>query len=144
MRLSASLFAAAIRAAVASNVLKLKPDNWDTTRWSAVLNGLNLAPVYEQLADTYVHVKDKFILAKVDADGEGKPLGSEYDITSFSMIFTVPDARGVHRVPRRLEGVAKTLMLGLPHTFASASAALSVPAKTFSAAGGSAIYVGNG
>ncbi|KAJ7104149.1 protein disulfide isomerase [Mycena belliarum] len=95
MRLSASLFAAAIIAAVgASNVLELKPDNWDTTigqgkpglveffaPWCGHCK--NLAPVYEQLADAYAHVKDKVIIAKVDADGEGKPLGSKYGVTGF-------------------------------------------------------------
>ena len=34
-----------------------------------------LAPVYEELADAFAHVKDKVVIAKVDADGEGRPLG---------------------------------------------------------------------
>ena len=43
----------------------------------------NLAPVYEQLADAFAHAKDKVIIAKVDADGEGKPLGKEYGVTGY-------------------------------------------------------------
>jgi protein disulfide-isomerase A6 len=43
----------------------------------------NLAPIYEQLADAYTHAKDKVVIAKVDADGEGKPLGSKYGVTGF-------------------------------------------------------------
>ncbi|KAJ7092833.1 hypothetical protein B0H15DRAFT_972366 [Mycena belliarum] len=48
-----------------------------------------LAPVYKQLADVYVHVKDKDIIAKVNADGEGKPLGSKYGVTGFRMVGSV-------------------------------------------------------
>jgi len=43
----------------------------------------NLAPKYEQLADAFQHAKDKVIIAKVDADGEGKPLGQKYDVKGF-------------------------------------------------------------
>lgn len=43
----------------------------------------NLAPIYEQLADAFAHAKDKVIIAKVDADGEGRPLGSKYGVTGF-------------------------------------------------------------
>ena len=43
----------------------------------------NLAPVYEQLADAYAHAKDKVIIAKVDADGVGRPLGQKYGVTGF-------------------------------------------------------------
>jgi thiol-disulfide isomerase/thioredoxin len=43
----------------------------------------NLAPIYEQLADAYTHAKDKVVIAKVDADGEGRPLGSKYGVTGF-------------------------------------------------------------
>ncbi len=46
-------------------------------------NAQNLAPVYEELADVFVHAKDKVIVAKVDADGEGKPLGQKYGVTGF-------------------------------------------------------------
>ena len=45
--------------------------------------GQNLAPVYEQLADAYAHAKDKVIIAKVDADGVGRPLGQKYGVTGF-------------------------------------------------------------
>lgn len=43
----------------------------------------NLAPVYEQLADAFAHKKDKVVVAKVDADGEGRPLGQTYGVTGF-------------------------------------------------------------
>jgi len=95
MRFSASLFAAAIIAVVgASNVLDLTPDNFDTVigqgkpglveffaPWCGHCK--NLAPVYEELADAFAHAKDKVVVAKVDADGEGKPLGSKYGVTGF-------------------------------------------------------------
>ena len=42
-----------------------------------------LAPIYEQLADAYSHAKDKVVVAKVDADGDGKPLGQKYGVTGF-------------------------------------------------------------
>ena len=50
------------------------------------LNGFafqNLAPIYEQVADAFSHAKDKVIIAKVDADGEGKPLGTKYGVTGY-------------------------------------------------------------
>jgi hypothetical protein len=43
----------------------------------------NLAPIYEQLADAYSHASDKVIIAKVDADGVGRPLGQKYDVSGF-------------------------------------------------------------
>ncbi|KII85007.1 hypothetical protein PLICRDRAFT_126437 [Plicaturopsis crispa FD-325 SS-3] len=94
MRLSLSLFAALLSGAAASNVLELVPDNWDTVI-GAGKPGLveffapwcghckNLAPVYEQLADAFAHASDKVIVAKVDADGAGKSLGSKYGVTGF-------------------------------------------------------------
>lgn len=43
----------------------------------------NLAPIYEQLGDAFSHAKDKVIVAKVDADGVGKPLGQKYGVSGF-------------------------------------------------------------
>ena len=43
----------------------------------------SLAPVYEQLGDAFGHAKDKVIVAKVDADGAGKPLGQKYGVSGF-------------------------------------------------------------
>jgi protein disulfide-isomerase A6 len=43
----------------------------------------NLAPKYEELADAFAHAKDKVVIAKVDADGVGKPLGQKYGVTGF-------------------------------------------------------------
>jgi protein disulfide-isomerase A6 len=42
-----------------------------------------LAPTYELLADAFAHAKDKLVIAKVDADGEGKPLGAKYGVQGF-------------------------------------------------------------
>ncbi|OBZ67643.1 Protein disulfide-isomerase tigA [Grifola frondosa] len=96
MRFSFSLFAAALSlsGAWASNVLELNPDNFDEivgqgkpalveffAPWCGHCK--NLAPVYEQLADAFAHAKDKVIIAKVDADGAGRPLGQKYGVTGF-------------------------------------------------------------
>ena len=43
----------------------------------------NLAPKYEELANAFQHVQDKVIIAKVDADGEGKSLGQKYGVSGF-------------------------------------------------------------
>lgn len=49
----------------------------------------NLAPTYEELADAYAHAKDKVIIAKVDADGAGKPLGQKYGVKGFPSTSTL-------------------------------------------------------
>ncbi|KAL4062929.1 thioredoxin-like protein [Scleroderma yunnanense] len=95
MRFSVSLFVASLLVSVtASNVLELVPDNFDDVigkgkpglveffaPWCGHCK--NLAPTYEQLADAFSHVKDRVIIAKVDADGAGRPLGQKYDVTGF-------------------------------------------------------------
>ncbi|KAI6099775.1 endoplasmic reticulum protein ERp29, C-terminal domain-containing protein [Pisolithus sp. B1] len=93
MRFSLPLFLSSLLAAVvASNVLDLGPDNFD-----AVIGkgkpGLvefghckSLAPTYEQLADAFSHAKDKVVIAKVDADGAGRPLGQKYEVSGLSNI----------------------------------------------------------
>jgi len=43
----------------------------------------NLAPTYEQLGDVFSHAKDKVVVAKVDADGAGKPLGQRFGVTGY-------------------------------------------------------------
>ncbi|KAF8806958.1 disulfide isomerase [Phlegmacium glaucopus] len=88
------VFSAIIAAASASNVIDLTPDNFDNVigkgtpalveffaPWCGHCK--NLAPIYEELADAFAHAKDKVIIAKVDADGEGKPLGKKYGVTGF-------------------------------------------------------------
>ncbi|TBU28011.1 protein disulfide isomerase [Dichomitus squalens] len=83
-----------IGTALASNVLELTPDNFDEVigkgkpalveffaPWCGHCK--NLAPTYEQLADAFAHQKGKVIIAKVDADGVGRPLGQKYGVTGF-------------------------------------------------------------
>ncbi|KAF9790736.1 protein disulfide isomerase [Thelephora terrestris] len=43
----------------------------------------NLAPKWEQLADAFKHAQDKVIIAKVDADGEGKSLGQKFEVKGY-------------------------------------------------------------
>jgi len=43
----------------------------------------SLAPKYEELANAFQHAKDKVVIAKVDADGEGKELGQKYGVTGY-------------------------------------------------------------
>jgi len=96
MRFSFSLLAAVVSlgGALASNVIDLTPDNFDTiigqgkpalveffAPWCGHCK--SLAPIYEQLADAFSHAQDKVIIAKVDADGVGKPLGQKYGVTGF-------------------------------------------------------------
>ncbi|KAI0947637.1 hypothetical protein AcW1_009346 [Taiwanofungus camphoratus] len=96
MKFTFSLFAAALAlgGAWASNVVELDPDNFDNVvgqgkpalveffaPWCGHCK--NLAPTYEQLADAFAHAKDKVVVAKVDADGAGRPLGQKYGVTGF-------------------------------------------------------------
>ncbi|KAI0058205.1 protein disulfide isomerase [Artomyces pyxidatus] len=95
MKFSLSLLSLGLlTGAFASNVLELDPDNFDgivgkgkpgLVEFFAPWCGhcKNLAPVYEQLADAYTHAKDKVIIAKVDADGVGRPLGQKYGVTGY-------------------------------------------------------------
>ena len=42
----------------------------------------HLAPVYEELADAYLHAKDKVTIAKVDADAH-RDLGQRFGVSGF-------------------------------------------------------------
>ncbi|TEB33343.1 disulfide isomerase [Coprinellus micaceus] len=94
MRFSIPLLVGALIASVtASNVQELTPDNFDDVvgkvpafveffaPWCGHCK--NLAPVWEQLANAFEHAKDKVVIAKVDADGVGRPLGQKYGVTGF-------------------------------------------------------------
>lgn len=121
MLFSFSLFAAALFAgAQASNVLELVPDNFEQhalagkpglVEFFAAWCGhcKNLAPTYEQLADAFSHKKDKVVIAKVDADGAGKPLGQKYGVTGYPTLkwFDGTDAEPeTYSGPRDLDSLA--------------------------------------
>ncbi|KAG6842311.1 hypothetical protein C0991_010599 [Blastosporella zonata] len=55
---------------------------------------VNLAPVYEQVADAFAGAKDKVVIAKVDADAD-KALGQRFGITGFPTLKWF-DADGNH------------------------------------------------
>jgi len=95
MKLLSSIFSLSLLAgAFASNVLDLDPSNFDSVigqgkpglveffaPWCGHCK--SLAPIYEQLGEAFSHAKDKVVVAKVDADGAGKPLGQKYGVTGF-------------------------------------------------------------
>jgi len=95
MKFSLSILSLSLLAgALASNVLDLDPSNFDSVigqgkpglveffaPWCGHCK--NLAPIYEQLGDAFSHAKDKVVVAKVDADGAGKPLGQKYGVSGF-------------------------------------------------------------
>ncbi|KAK4687212.1 26S proteasome regulatory subunit N3, partial [Tremellales sp. Uapishka_1] len=102
MRLSLSLSATLLTLVsfvTASNVLDLTPASFDElvgkdkgalveffAPWCGHCK--NLAPVYEQLADAFP--TSKVIIAKTDADGEGRELGSRYKVQGFPTIKWFP------------------------------------------------------
>ncbi|KZT69146.1 disulfide isomerase [Daedalea quercina L-15889] len=96
MKFTFSLFAAIVSlgGALASNVIELDPDNFDTfvgkgkpalveffAPWCGHCK--KLAPTYEEVANAFSHAKDKVVVAKVDADGAGRPLGQKYGVKGF-------------------------------------------------------------
>ncbi|KAN0139038.1 thioredoxin protein disulfide isomerase [Lactarius tabidus] len=95
MKFSLSILSLSLLAgAYASNVVDLDPSNFDSfigqgkpalveffAPWCGHCK--SLAPIYEQLGDAFGHAKDKVVVAKVDADGAGKPLGQKYEVKGF-------------------------------------------------------------
>ncbi|KAJ3098265.1 hypothetical protein HK100_005137 [Physocladia obscura] len=89
----AVLFANALSAIIASNVVVLTPDNFDS-----IIDGSkpalvefyapSLAPVYEELADAFAGEKG-LIIAKVDADTH-KDLGTKFGVTGFPTLKWFP------------------------------------------------------
>lgn len=71
----------------------------------------NLAPIYEQLADGYAHAKDKVLIVKVDADGEGKDIAKTHGVTGYPTLkwFTADDAKNPtpYEGARELDALAK-------------------------------------
>ena len=55
-----------------------------TLLFSLICDSKSLAPVYEQLADAYQHLKDKVVIAKVDADAHGD-LGKRFGVSGRSV-----------------------------------------------------------
>ncbi|GFZ44141.1 protein disulfide-isomerase [Saitozyma sp. JCM 24511] len=100
MRLSLSLSAAVLGLASlvrASNVIDLDTKNFDKIVGGSKGGSLvelwcghckNLAPTYEQLADAFP--SDKVVIAKTDADGVGRELGSRYGVTGFPTLKWFP------------------------------------------------------
>ena len=80
--------------AAASSVIDLEPSNFDSLVLKSGKPSLveffapwcghckNLAPVYEELADSYQFAKDKVQIAKVDADNH-KDLGRQFGVSGF-------------------------------------------------------------
>ncbi|KAI9713059.1 MAG: Protein disulfide-isomerase-like 2-2 [Bogoriella megaspora] len=80
--------------ALASSVIDLDPTNFDSVVLKSGKPALveffapwcghckNLAPVYEELADSYTYAKDKVVIAKVDADNH-KDLGRKFGVSGF-------------------------------------------------------------
>ncbi|EJD06699.1 thioredoxin-domain-containing protein [Fomitiporia mediterranea MF3/22] len=115
--LATALFAAVV---AASNVIELNPDNFDDfigkgkpalveffTPWCGHCK--KLAPVYEELANAYAHAKDKVVIAKVEADGVGKPLGKQYGVTGYPTLkwFNVDGGESeIYEGARNLEALA--------------------------------------
>ncbi|KAK9347779.1 thioredoxin-like protein [Lipomyces starkeyi] len=99
----------AVATVSASNVLELNEKNFD----QLIVNGgkpslvefyaswcghcKNLAPIYEELADSYASKKDKIQIAKIDADVNRK-VGKKYDIKGFPTIKFF-DGRGGDPIP---------------------------------------------
>lgn len=67
----------------------------------------SLAPTYEQLADSFSHAKSRVIIAKVDADGDGKPLGQEYGVTGYPSTSLLPTDPFIdpHKPPKALKWI---------------------------------------
>jgi len=83
-----------IYGAYASNVLDLVPDTFDKTVFAGTPalveffapwcgHCKTLAPIYEEVADVFATQKNKVLIAKVDADGEGRETGHKYGVTGF-------------------------------------------------------------
>ena len=66
----------------------------------------NLAPIYEQLGDAFAHAKDKVVIAKVDADGAGKPLGQKYGVTGYPSTYI--NLNVLFHSPRPMLGIQRS------------------------------------
>ncbi len=49
-----------------------------------------MAPVYEQLADAFAHQSERVLIAKTDADGVGRGLGSRFGVAGFPTLKWFP------------------------------------------------------
>ncbi|ELU41042.1 protein disulfide isomerase [Rhizoctonia solani AG-1 IA] len=74
-----------IAGTLASNVVEVTSKNFNSIVGQgkpASGHCKNLAPVYEQLADAFAHVKDKVLIIKADADGEAKEIAGKHGVTA--------------------------------------------------------------
>ncbi|KAE8234318.1 hypothetical protein CF326_g636 [Tilletia indica] len=70
----------------------------------------SLAPIYEQLADSFAHEKDRVLIAKVDADSN-RSAGKTFDVAGFPTLKLFDSnggtkAKDTYQGPRSLEGLA--------------------------------------
>ncbi|CAD6574135.1 MAG: hypothetical protein TREMPRED_001018 [Tremellales sp. Tagirdzhanova-0007] len=96
----------------------------------------SVAPVYEQLADSFS--SDKVVIAKTDADGVGRELGSRYGVTGFPTLKWFPagsldpvDYQGGRDLDALANFVAKESGVKSKMKAPPPSAALVVNAKNF-------------
>ena len=92
-----TFFTSLLAASTASSVIDLIPTNFDSIVLKSGKPALveffapwcghckNLAPVYEELAQSFAFAEDKLSIAKVDAD-EHKDLGRRYGVQGFPTI----------------------------------------------------------
>ncbi|KAK9321391.1 thioredoxin-like protein [Lipomyces orientalis] len=111
MRLTSffAFLSVAIATVSASNVLELNEKNFDQLIVNSGKPSLvefyaswcghckNLAPIYEELADSYASKKEKIQIAKIDADVNRK-VGKKYDIKGFPTI-KLFDGKGGDPIP---------------------------------------------
>ncbi|KAF8638249.1 hypothetical protein AX17_002271 [Amanita inopinata Kibby_2008] len=124
MRLLSLLSFAFVAVVTASNVVELDSSNFDRVigkgkpalveffaPWCGHCK--NLAPTYEKLADAFAESKDKVVIAKVDADGRGRPLAQKYGVSGYPTLkwFDADGKDELYESGRDLESLATFISL---------------------------------